>query len=326
MGFTYGAFTPDDGSYIQQLINQSAASTGSVFYLDPVNGIDTNDGLSPAGAVRTLAQAYAMLTSGKNDTIYLIGDGSTSATARVNAAFTWAKSATRLIGVSSGVNISNRSRIAPTGSTTAFANFFTVSGSGCLFQNIQWFQGFDTGTTAAIAMTVSGGRNLFLNCHIAGMGDAASAQSSTSRNLKISTTGENMFVNCTIGIDTVTRTVANASIEFAGGCPRNQFINCDFPIYTSSATTLGLIVSLAAGSDRFQFFKSCTFLNAVGSGSTTMTALATFAASMGGIVVLKDCTCVGMTDLFTDTTTRDQIRIDGAAPTSTTTGLAITPA
>jgi hypothetical protein len=327
MPFTYGAFTPQDGAYVQQLINESAASsTGSVFYLDPANGNDTNTGLSPTSAFQSLAQAYAALTSGKNDTIFLIGDGSTAATARVNAAFTWAKSATRLIGVSSGVNISNRSRIAPTGTTTAFANFFTVSGSGCLFANIQWFHGFDTGTTAAICMTVTGGRNLFLNCHIAGMGDAASAQSATSRNLKISGTGENEFVDCTIGIDTVTRTVANASVEFASACPRNQFHNCLFPIYTSSATTLGIIVAAAAGSDRFQLFKSCIWMNAVGSGSTTMTGLATLAASIGGILILKDCTCVGFTDLFTDTTTRDQLRIDGAAPTSTTTGLAITPA
>jgi 4-hydroxy-tetrahydrodipicolinate synthase len=40
-------------------------TTGNVFFLDPVNGLDVNDGTSPANAVKTLAVGYALLTSGK---------------------------------------------------------------------------------------------------------------------------------------------------------------------------------------------------------------------------------------------------------------------
>lgn len=320
-----GAFTNQTLAAIQQALGASAGLIRNAYYCDPANGNDQNVG-SASSPVQSLAQAYALCESGCNDAVILVGDGTTTATARLSSGFTWAKNATHLIGLSSGVNLSNRSRIAPTSGATAFANFFTVSANGCLFSNIQWFHGFGTGTTAQICLTVTGGRNLFQNCHIAGMGDDASAQSATSRSLKISGTGENQFVACTIGLDTVTRTVANASVEFAGGAPRNEFIDCVFPFMTSAATPLGIIVSAAAGSDRFQLFRNCQFLNAVGSTSTTMTGLATLAASMGGLLLLIDCTCVGMTDLFTDTTTRDQIRINGAAPTAATTGLAITPA
>ncbi len=300
-------------------------TTGKIFYLDPLRGYDGNTGLEPTKAFKTLAAGYTALRTGWNDVLVLIGDGGTTATARLSAGFTWAKSAAHLIGVASGVNISNRARIAPTSGVTAFANFFTVSGSGCLFDNVQWFHGFDTGTSAQICMTVSGGRNYFRNCHLAGMGDQTSADSATSRSLKISTTGENQFDRCTIGLDTVTRGAANASVEFSGGCPRNVFRDCLFPFMCDAATPLGIIVSAAAGSDRFQLFDRCSFINAIGSTSTTMTALATLAASIGGLHLFKDCTLVGITDFGSDATTLAQQYVDGAAPTAATSGIAVNP-
>ena len=327
---------PYEGAFdssVRNLVNQNFTSlfgailpVGTVYFLDPANGSDANDGLSPASSLRTLGVAFGKCVAGQNDTIILIGNGTTSATARVNAAFDWNKNATHLIGYSSGVRISNRSRIAPDSATTAFANFFTVSASGCRFSNIQWFHGFASGVAAAICMTVTGGRNRFEGCHIAGMGDATSAQSTTSRSLKISGTGENEFVNCTIGLDTVTRTVANASLEFAGGAPRNEFRHCVFPFVGSSATVLGVLVSAAAGSDRFQLFDHCLFINAIKSGSTAMTALSTLAASMGGMHIYKDCSLIGITDFFTDATSAAQMYLDGAPVAAATSGLAVNPA
>jgi len=312
-------------SMFQQLYGGIILSLGRTIYLAPAAGDDSQDGSSPQSALRTLSAAYNLATAGNNDIVVLLGDGSTTATARLSSGFTWAKNATHLVGVSSGVNLSNRSRIAPTSGATAFANFFTVSASGCLFSNIQWFQGFDTGTTSQIALTVTGGRNAFVGCHIAGMGDAASAQSTGSRNLKISGTGENQFVNCTIGIDTTTRTVANASVEFAGGAPRNEFKDCVFPFMTSAATVLGVIVSAAAGSDRFQLFDRCLFINAIKSTSTAMSALSTLAASQGGLHLYKDCTLVGITEFGSDATSLAQIYVDGAAPTAATSSIAVNP-
>lgn len=298
--------------------------TGKTFYVNPVSGSDGNDG-SLNAPFSTLSAGYAACTAGKNDTVILIGDGSTTGTARLSAGFTWAKNATHLIGLSSGVNISNRSRIAPTAAVAAFANFFTVSASGCLFENIQWFHGFDTGGTNQICLTVTGGRNLFRNCHIAGMGDTASGNSTGSRSLKISTTGENQFEDCTIGLDTALRHVANASVEFAGGAPRNVFRRCVFPFFGDAATILGIIVSAAAGSDRFQLFKDCIFVNAIKSTSTQMSALATLAASMGGMLVFKDCTLIGITEFGSDATSLGQIYVDGGTVTAATSSIAVNP-
>ncbi len=298
---------------------------GNVIYCDPASSNTTTQDGSQAAPFTSLPVAYSATRNGKNDVVVLVGNGAASGSARLSSAFTWSNDATHLVGVASGVNLSGRARIAPASGATAFANFMTVSGNGCLFQNIQIFNGFGTGTTSQIALTVSGGRNNFVNCQIAGMGDDASAQSAGSRSVKISTTGENVFRDCVIGTDTITRTAANASVEFSGGAPRNQFINCLFPFMTSASTPLGIIVSAAAGSDRFQYFDRCAFINAIQSTSTTMAALATLAASMGGLLLMKDCTLVGITEFGTDATSRGQIYVDGGTVTAATSGIAVNP-
>jgi hypothetical protein len=157
-----------------------------------------------------------------------------------------------------------------------------------------------------------------------GMADAGSAGDAGSRNLKL-TGAEHTFVSCTIGLDTVTRTAANASLEFASGTARNRFVDCLFPFMTSASTPLGIIVSAAAGMDRWQAFERCSFINNVGSTSTTMSGLSTMAASTGGLLMFKDCTLVGITEFGTDATSRGQCWVDGAAPTAGTSGVAVNP-
>jgi hypothetical protein len=295
-----------------------------VIFVDVVNG-GGGDGLSPATAFTTLSDAYAVAASGRNDVIVLIGDGAATGTARLSAGFTWAKHATHLIGVCAPSHVSQRARIAPTAAVTAFAHLFTVSGNGCIFKDIQFFHGFDTGTTAQIALIVSGSRNTFLNCHIGGMGDTTSGNDAGSRSLKI-TGGENLFDNCTIGLDTVVRSAANASVEFASATARNRFTNCLFPFFTDDATVLGIIGSGSGNMDRFQIFERCKFINAIKSTSTAMTALATLAASSGGLILFDDCALVGITDFGSDATTFAQMFVMGPVPTAATSGLAVATA
>ena len=320
----YGSFTQQIANQINQNINAAGIGfiSGNIILLDPFAGVDTNDGITHP--VNTLGRAYNIGREGKNDVIALISNGLTTSTARVNAAFTWAKDALHIVGVSSGVNISNRSRIAPSTAATAFANFLTVSGSGCLFSNIEIFAGFTTGTTAAIALTVTGGRNMFYNSHITGMADAASAADAGSRHVKISGTGENQFVNCTIGEDTTARTNANASVEFAGGTVRNEFRNCVFPFDSGDGNSLGVKVG-AAGMDRFQLFDRCMFINALKSGATSMTALGAITAqtSPAGMLVYRDCGLVGIAEW--EGTTKTAAYVIGPAVSSSM-GIGVNPA
>ena len=49
---------------------------GNHYYVDPNNGSDGNDGLSPKTAKASLETAYAMTTSGQNDVVFFIGGAS----------------------------------------------------------------------------------------------------------------------------------------------------------------------------------------------------------------------------------------------------------
>ncbi len=323
-----GVFTQKNINDINNNFAQVLGLTpGNVIYCQPsATGAQTQDG-SQANPYNSLAAAYQKGRSGWNDVIVLVANGAASGTARVDASFTWAKDALHLVGVSSPVYYSQRSRIAPTSTTTAFTPYFTISGNGCVFQNIQWFMGFTTGTTSQIGMVLTGSRNYFVNCSIAGMADAESAASAGSRTLKIGLagSGENVFDGCSIGVDTITRTAANATVEFAAATARNVFRNCLFPIMTSAATPLGILGTGAACMDRHQVFDNCSFINAIKSTSTVITVLASLTdASPGGLLLFKQCILVGATD-YGDTNALANSYIDGFTGAAATSGIAVNP-
>lgn len=318
-------------------------TTGNVFFVDYVNGSDGNTG-SADSPLQTLYGAHDKMTAGQNDVAVIVGDGSTTATQRlslanaqaINSAATagtlvWSKNACHIVGMAAPTMVSQRARIAPpsgtyTAATFGSGNFVTVSAQGCIFANFSVFNGFSTGGNNQIAWTDSGGRNYYSNVMFGGAADAASAQSTSSRSLLITgSTGENTFIGCEFGVDTVTRTVANSTLEFASGSPRNTFIGCNFTFETSASTPIGIVVAAAAGIDRWQKFDRCTFINNVQSTSTTMSGLATLAASAGGLLLMKDCTLVGITEFGTDATTRGQIYVDGGTVTAATSGIAVNP-
>lgn len=323
-GFTPTPQFPNAQSYARMLLDHGEFLIGLVgtkIFLAGGSGNDNNDGLTPDTPVKTLEVAYSKLRDGKNDCIVIMADGTTTETVRLNSSFTWSKNAAHMIGLCSPVLFSQRARIAPTGATTAFKPFITISGNGCVFKNVQLWHGFNTGTTASINCIVSGSRNYFKNVHFAGLADAASAGSTTSRSLKLMTGGENLFEDCVVGIDTIDRGVANASLEFASGAVRNVFRRCIFPFRATAAGVLGIITSAAAAMDRYNIFEDCEFLN----HNTTMTAIATLAASSGGFLLFKNPTLAKITGFGSDAGTRGQIYIDGGAPAAATTGLAVAP-
>ena len=326
-----GAFTDATANIINSNFNQipwGGIITGNVIYLDPANTFqgssDTNTGLSPQSACLTLAGAYAKLRSGYNDGIVLLANGATSSTARLSANFTWAKSAAHFFGACAPTLYGQRARVAPATTATAFANFFTVSGIGCVFANLEFFQGFTAGVAAEIAMTITGARNVFLNCQITAMvdTDAAGAQSATSRHLKIGTS-ENYFSHCVIGEDTVTRINANASIEFYNGAGRNVFEDCILPAYGGAGGAPVFIKTAATNSmDRENIFRRCLFLNAIGSAATAMTAAITLNANSGGLIVCDAGTgFVGCTAIA-DSTSKAQTYLIGPA-TSGASGIGV---
>lgn len=317
--------------------------TGKWYFVDPAHGSDGNEG-SADSPYATLYKAYAVARSGYNDVIVLMGDGSTTGTARLSVAnavtvdstattgtITWAKNALHLIGMAAPTGINTRARIAPpTGTYTAATfgnsgNMFNVTASGCVFANFSVWGGFSTGATGCFTWKDSGSRNYYENVHFAGLADAASAGDAGSRVIKLTATQESTYVRCTFGIDTVTRSAANATIEFVatGGtaCARLKFLECDFPFMASAATPLGMIAG-ASDLDRWVLFDRCRFLNASSSTSTTLTDLSTINAAAGGFILFNECIRVGITGLGSDLTNL----YVGGTTTVNNAGLALQPA
>jgi len=287
--------------------------SGNSFWVDETNGSDGNTG-GPQDPLKTLTQALALCTSNNNDVVYLVG------TVHVTATVAWNKNRTHLIGLGPTLDSEARARISQTGSTV-FTPLVNVTGAECIFSNIGAFHGF-VDLTAQICWAEAGQRNQYFHCAFLGMGNATGGASQTgSRSLTVGGVGgngESTFINCIIGLDTITRSAANASLEIINGSPRNVFRNCIFPCLSSSASAL-LITVGASGMDRWALFDKCSFLNCVETGGTTLSAAIIANASAGGAVCIQDCFSLGSTAVATT----GPVYITGNVPVATTSGIAI---
>jgi len=313
--------------------------SGNWYFVDYVNGNDGNPG-SADEPLKTIYAAHDLMQAGNNDVCVIVGNGATSGTQRLSIAnaqvgdptattgtLNWSKDACHLIGMTAPTGISPRARLAPetaaTLTTFGSGTLVNVTANGCYFANFQAFSGYATGGNNQICWNDSGDRNFYNAVHFAGAGDTASAQSTSSRSLVLDGGSESTFVNCTFGVDTVQKTVANSIVEFKAGSTRNKFVSCDFLWWTNSATTLVVSAAAASAIDRWIKFDNCAFL---GFG-TDLTGIASLAASAGGYLLMKNSTLVSgsATNWGADANSLAQMWVDGGAPTAGTTGIAVNP-
>lgn len=251
--FTVGNLT------VENLVGGVAPFTGfgKSFYLDPTNGSDGNSGLNPRQAKATMADGYALLTAGRNDTlVYLSGSSSLSI-----EAFTWAKSYTHFVALGAPTHAAQRARIFNSTTTqTASAALLTISASGCIFKNFYIFQGEDT-NQAQKCVTVTGGRNYFENVHFAGMGHASISSETDSDSLFMNGAEENLFKKCTIGVTTTKRTGVNTQIRFDGSAKRNVFEKCKITNWSETAGHPLITEADAAAMEDYNIFEDCLFFN-----------------------------------------------------------------
>lgn len=265
------------------------AAGGKWYHVDPTNGTSGGDG-TPEDPVSSLLTAYNMCRDGYNDGV-LFRAGATAY--KPTAAFTWAKSYTHLIGLTNGLpGMGQRARIV-NDAAYDLATLFTLSGSGNLFSNIQFFDGKDNAADGA-NLLVSGSRNHLLNCFVAGMGDGTAGAPATragSYSLKV-TGAENTFEGGTIGLDTIIRTAANAELIVSGA--RNRFKKCDIRSYSETAGKF--LVSIDATADlRDILFEDVLFFNYSQNWATGITdAFKVSGGSTHFIILRGNCQFVGV--------------------------------
>jgi hypothetical protein len=267
-------------------IMDAAGSIGEVYYLDPTNGVDTNDGRLGA-PVKTLAVGYALLRDGYNDVlVYVSGPSSIS----LPAGFTWAKSYAHFIGACAPVPFSPRSRVflaaAATGGETYLMN---ITGSGCVFSNILFFMGVDK-NTAAYSVVVTGSRNYFKGVHFAGIGHATMDVSGAG-DLLLDGGSENLFDGCTIGTDTIERGANSRNLMFKTAASRNVFKNCTFIAHVSNAGHALAAVYDGTGIDRVQKFENCHFIADSTNRATALTSVFAIPAGIAQGMIDLDIGC-----------------------------------
>ena len=264
-----------------------------VYFVDPANGSNTNDGLTIASAFADVETGEDACTANQHDTVVYIG-GATADT--VSAAITWDKSYTHLIGMCAPTQIAQRSRLMyETGSTVA-SPLLNITASGCMFKNFYIFHGIASATNL-INVQVTGGRNYFENVHFAGGGNVTQAVDGAS-SLFLNGGSENTFYRCTVGVDTIKMGTGGTALKFDGSAGRNIFRECLFNLLISNggATLVELVDTTSIL--MLAFFDNCTFLSTSDDKGTAMDSA--FYIPRGHTttttIYLKDCTGIGFTD------------------------------
>lgn len=266
-----------------EYVAQAGIPTGplsKIYVVDPVNGSASNTGLSFKSPLLGLEAAFALATANQNDTIILVGGATGIALADT---ITWNKSYTHLIGLSADLpGVGQRCRVTCSTSPDE-TQVMTVSGNGCIFRNIQFYNGTDANADSG-AVSVTGNRNEFTNCFFAGMAHATPGARAGSYSLTVSGQ-ENLFRDCAIGLDTIVRAAANAELVLASGATRNVFRHCRFLSYSETAGKF--LVSVADGVDRWNEFEDCVFQNFSVNWATTLTDAFNVTAAATHQIVLR---------------------------------------
>lgn len=274
-----------------EIFAKNGSTSGRLFYLNPSHALadDDNPGQDPEAPLATLAGAFDKCTAGQHDTIVYIA-GATSLT--LTAALVWNKNYTHLIGLCAPTMIAQRARIFQLSTLTGASPLIDVTATGCVFENLYIFQGVND-ATSLVNVRVTGGRNYFHNVHFAGGGHATQAIDNGA-SLLITGGSENLFEDCTIGVDTIGAATGMAGLVFSAtpAATRNIFRNCHFTMWASNAGAIFVELLANGGIDRYQIFDKCLFIN-LGTTLTQAFAIAAGFDPANKRFILKDCIVIG---------------------------------
>lgn len=263
----------------------------NIYLVDPANGSDSNPGTNFKSPLASIEAAEALCVANQHDVVlYLAGSSGNN----LAAALTWDKNYTHLLGWCAPTHAAQRARIFQTATLTGASPLLNITATGCMFKNFYIFQGVDD-ATSLINVQVTGGRNYFENVHFAGGGHASQAINGGA-SLSLAAAEENLFVNCTIGVDTIAAATGMMGILLDTEAHRNVFRNCHVSMYAGNGGAGWLEVVDSTGLDRYTIFDNCIFTN---TASTAMTSGFVIPAGVGAprFIFLKDCAFYGATKL-----------------------------
>lgn len=290
---------------------------GKVIYIDPSAGSDNNSGEAQNSAVATVAAAYALMTSGAHDVGVIAPSGGTGRTSETTA-ITWAKRFCHLVGSAAPTAQDVRAGIG-----FAAGGSLSVTENGCLFKSLT----FNGTADINVPVTVSGDYNSFLGCDLKGSLNATTGDDTAARALYLNGGQENYFGGCTFGQDTIMRSAANATIEFASAASRNVFEDCRLIAAIDAATPVHVLFTGTSAIDRWVEFKNTSFYSFSANNATAMTACMNLSAqtATGHVLVTgNSCMMGGITDW--EATASGRIYMQPFTATTNAIGIAVNPA
>lgn len=273
---------------------------GKLIFVDADNGNDGNDGSSIEYAVKTIAQAYSLARTNRDDVIVL----STNASHTLTSMLTVAKNRVHFVGDMFGRMYGQRAKITM-GVTTATTDVFMVknTGIGNTFTGIK-FANNNTLTENVAAFGCGGEYTQFVNCEFY---DSTKLTSDTHAELVLN--GDSaQFFNCTFGSladavsgDKVRPAVLLTKGTVAAGLVSRDvlFDNCRF-WKQAGGTTTSMVKGGATDVERVMEFHDCQFIaNPLGSAPAVAINVATL--TVGIIALTGDTAAFKCTKIATAT-------------------------
>jgi hypothetical protein len=208
------------------------------------------------------------------------------------------------------------------GTTGTSTGSLSITENGCLFKDLTLTTTDDNNSF----VTVSGDYNSFLGCDFKGALNATTGDDTSMRCLVLSGAQENYFGGCTFGADTMMRSAANYTIEFASAASRNVFDDCRLMMAVDAATPVHVLFTGTSAIDRWVEFKNTSFYSFSANNATPATACMNLSAQTAtGHVLITGNSCImgGITDW--EATATGRIYMQPFTATANAIGLAINP-
>jgi hypothetical protein len=273
---------------------------GRYFFVDYTYGNDTNSGRSTENPLKTVAQAYSLARTDKDDVIVLLG----SASHILTEMLTISKNRVHFVGDCFGRRYGQTAKISM-GITTAVTDVFAVKNTGIrnTFSGIK-FSNANTVTENVAAFGEGGEYTVFNNCEIY---DSTELDSDTHAEIVLN--GDStQFINCTIGslADAVSGNKVRPAVlltkeTVAAGkvCRDVLFDGCRL-WKQAGGTTTAMVKGGATDVERVMEFHDCQFVaNVLGAQPAVAIDVATL--TVGQIILTGDTASFECTKIATAT-------------------------
>lgn len=276
------------------------ATSGKYFFVDATNGDDGDDGQSWDSAVKTIAQAYSLVTTNKDDVIILSTNASHELTTMLNIS----KNRVHFVGDVHGRLYGQRAKINyADGIATAEAFAVSNTGIGNTFTGIKFL---NNNTDAQVVATVGEGGEyaVYRNCEFY---NSTNLTSNTVSEL-VCNGDSAQFFNCTFGSladavsgDKVRPAVLLTKATVAAGKVSRDvlFDGCRF-WKQAGGTTTAMVKGAATDVERIMEFHDCQFIANV-LGAVPAVAIDVATLTVGQIILTGDTVAFECTKIATAT-------------------------